>query len=36
MIYRAIEKVLHTLLQKYPAVNITGPRQSAKQHLLKR
>jgi predicted AAA+ superfamily ATPase len=35
MIYRTIEKVLHTLLQKYPAVNITGPRQSGKTTLAK-
>jgi predicted AAA+ superfamily ATPase len=35
MIYRTIEKILQTLLQKYPAVNITGPRQSGKTTLAK-
>ena len=35
MIYRDIEKILFTLLQKYPAVNITGPRQSGKTTLVK-
>ena len=35
MINRNIEKVLFLLLQKYPAVNITGPRQSGKTTLVK-
>ena len=35
MIYRDIERVLHLLLQKYPAINITGPRQSGKTTLAK-
>ena len=35
MISRNIEKVLVSLLQKYPAVNITGPRQSGKTTLVK-
>ncbi|MCL1932827.1 MAG: ATP-binding protein [Candidatus Azobacteroides sp.] len=35
MISRNIEKVLFALLQKYPAVNITGPRQSGKTTLVK-
>ena len=35
MISRNIEKVLFSLLQKYPAVNITGPRQSGKTTLVK-
>ena len=35
MINRDIEKVLLSLLQKYPAVNITGPRQSGKTTLVK-
>jgi len=34
MINRNIEKVLLMLLQKYPAVNITGPRQSGKTTLV--
>ena len=35
MIRRKIEQVLFALLQKYPAVNITGPRQSGKTTLVK-
>jgi predicted AAA+ superfamily ATPase len=35
MIRRNIEQVLFALLQKYPAVNITGPRQSGKTTLVK-
>ena len=35
MIRRHIEKILLDLLQKYPAVNITGPRQSGKTTLVK-
>ena len=35
MIYRNIEQVLLSLLQKYPAINITGPRQSGKTTLVK-
>jgi len=35
MIGRNIEKILCTLLQKYPAINITGPRQSGKTTLVK-
>jgi len=35
MIYRKIEKVLFSLMQKYPAINITGPRQSGKTTLVK-
>ena len=35
MIRRDIEKILLLLLQKYPAVNITGPRQSGKTTLVK-
>ena len=36
MINRNIEKVLFALLQKYPAINITGPRQSGKTTLVKK
>jgi len=35
MINRNIEGVLFALLQKYPAINITGPRQSGKTTLVK-
>jgi predicted AAA+ superfamily ATPase len=35
MINREIESTLFNLLQKYPAVNITGPRQSGKTTLVK-
>ncbi|GHV72224.1 ATPase [Bacteroidia bacterium] len=35
MIYREIEKVLFSLLQKFPAVSMTGPRQSGKTTLVK-
>jgi len=35
MIYRKIEKALFSLMQKYPAINITGPRQSGKTTLVK-
>jgi predicted AAA+ superfamily ATPase len=35
MIYRDIEKVLFSLLQKFPAVSVTGPRQSGKTTLVK-
>jgi len=35
MINRDIEKVLFELLQKFPAINITGPRQSGKTTLAK-
>ncbi|MDR2086468.1 MAG: ATP-binding protein [Dysgonamonadaceae bacterium] len=35
MINREIEKIFLHLLQKYPAVNITGPRQSGKTTLVK-
>jgi predicted AAA+ superfamily ATPase len=35
MIYREIEKSIKFLLQKYPAINITGPRQSGKTTLAK-
>jgi predicted AAA+ superfamily ATPase len=35
MFNRNIEKVLFALLQKYPAINITGPRQSGKTTLVK-
>ena len=35
MIYRNISEVLFSLLQKYPAINITGPRQSGKTTLAK-
>jgi predicted AAA+ superfamily ATPase len=35
MINRNIETILRLLLQKYPAVNITGPRQSGKTTLVK-
>ena len=35
MVYREIERTLSALLQKYPAVNITGPRQSGKTTLVK-
>jgi len=35
MVYRDIEGVLFSLLQKYPAINITGPRQSGKTTLVK-
>jgi len=35
MISRNIERVLFALLQKYPAINITGPRQSGKTTLVK-
>lgn len=35
MIYREIEKPVKCLLQKYPIINITGPRQSGKTTLAK-
>ena len=35
MINRNIEGIILTLLQKYPAINITGPRQSGKTTLAK-
>jgi predicted AAA+ superfamily ATPase len=35
MIYRTIEQKLFSLLKKYPAINITGPRQSGKTTLVK-
>ena len=35
MINRKIENILFTLLQKYPAINITGSRQSGKTTLVK-
>ena len=35
MIQRNIDNILLSLLQKYPAVNITGPRQSGKTTLVK-
>ena len=35
MIKRNIESILNALLKKYPAVNITGPRQSGKTTLVK-
>jgi predicted AAA+ superfamily ATPase len=35
MVHREIEHALLSLLQKYPAVNITGPRQSGKTTLVK-
>ena len=35
MIYREIEKALFALMLKYPAINITGPRQSGKTTLVK-
>ena len=35
MIYRIIEQKLFSLLEKYPAINITGPRQSGKTTLVK-
>ena len=35
MINRKIEEVLFSLLQKFPAINITGPRQSGKTTLVK-
>jgi predicted AAA+ superfamily ATPase len=35
MIYRTIEQKLFSLLEKYPAINITGPRQSGKTTLVK-
>jgi len=35
MIYRQIEQKLIELLEKYPAINITGPRQSGKTTLVK-
>ena len=35
MIYREIEQKLFSLLEKYPAINITGPRQSGKTTLVK-
>jgi len=35
MIYRNIEQSLFSLMQKYPAINITGPRQSGKTTLVK-
>jgi predicted AAA+ superfamily ATPase len=35
MINREIKSALHRLLQKYPAVNITGPRQSGKTTLVR-
>ena len=35
MIYRQIQEKLISLLEKYPAINITGPRQSGKTTLVK-
>jgi predicted AAA+ superfamily ATPase len=35
MINRTIERILFELLQKFPAINITGPRQSGKTTLAK-
>lgn len=35
MIYREIENKIRVLAQKYPAINITGPRQSGKTTLIK-
>ncbi|MDR1380461.1 MAG: ATP-binding protein [Tannerella sp.] len=35
MIYREIEKILLSLLQKFPAISVTGPRQSGKTTLEK-
>jgi len=35
MIYREIEEALFSLMQKYPAINMTGPRQSGKTTLVK-
>ena len=35
MIYREITSKLFSLLEKYPAINITGPRQSGKTTLVK-
>ena len=35
MIYREIEKILFSFLQKFPAVSVTGPRQSGKTTLMK-
>jgi len=35
MINRSIEKIVLGLLQKYPAINITGPRQSGKTTFVK-
>jgi predicted AAA+ superfamily ATPase len=35
MINREIEKALVSLMQKYPAINLTGPRQSGKTTLVK-
>ena len=35
MIYRKIEKALFSLMQKYPSINITGPRQSGKTTLVR-
>ena len=35
MIYRKIAKALFSLMQKYPAINITGPRQSGKTTLVR-
>ena len=36
MIKRDIENTLHALLRKFPAINITGPRQSGKTTLVKK
>jgi predicted AAA+ superfamily ATPase len=36
MINRKIEGTLYSLLQKFPAINITGPRQSGKTTLVKK
>jgi len=35
MIYREIEDTLFSLMKKYPAINITGPRQSGKTTLVR-
>ena len=35
MIYRQIQEKLSALIEKYPAINITGPRQSGKTTLVK-
>ncbi|MDR2564167.1 MAG: AAA family ATPase [Prevotellaceae bacterium] len=35
MIYREIESISYKMLQQYPAISITGPRQSGKTTLVK-
>ena len=35
MVHREVESTLFSLMQKYPAINVTGPRQSGKTTLVR-